>query len=333
MDRLCRGCCCRCVCILLGLACGAGSAEPLPVVDAGVLTAPLGPPPPFGGRLAAPGRWQVDLDLAVANYFSHSGSGGDLVSLDGESRYHRWHARRGVGERYEVGVEVPWISHGGGALDGFIDAYHKTLGLPRGGRNAVGEGNLAVLLREDGRVRSLLAHKARGVGDVTFQGGFNVLSNPERALALRASVRLPTGDARNLTGSGGVAAAIASEFSANELRGWPLGIDARIGAIVHTGTGLAASDAPLLGFGTLALSWRPARRLDLVAQIDVHSGAYRSPLRETGTFAAVGTLGGRLRVWKHLYWSLAVSEDLHTDVTPDVVIASGLGWRGRVGAR
>ncbi len=324
---------CHRICIALSLAAANVVAEPLPVRDSSPFGAPLAPDAAWGGRLLAAGHWLVETNVALANYLSRSSDAADAVNLDGESRRFRWRARRGLGDRYEITAEVPWVMHGGGLLDGFIDAYHDAFGFPDGGRDAVADGNLDVRLVDDGRPRTTLSGRARGLGDISLGGALALHAVPQGQLALRASLRLPVGDAGDLTGSGGVALGVAAEFSSDGPGGLPLGLDARLGVMMHAGTDLAPSDAPAIGFGTLALYWRATPRLDLVAQFDAHSAAYRNGLRETGEWAAIGTLGGRLRLWKNLYWSLSLSEDLRTDVTPDVVIQSGLGWRGAVTGR
>jgi len=38
---------------------------------------------------------------------------------------------RGVGENFEWGIRVPYVSHDGGSLDTIIDGWHDTFGLPQ----------------------------------------------------------------------------------------------------------------------------------------------------------------------------------------------------------
>ena len=304
-------------------------AEPLAVGNHNPLNAPLAPPPALGGALVSAGQWRVDLDVALANHFSDSGSsGGDRVRLDGETLTLRWRGRRAVGERGEIGVRIPWQQHTGGVLDGFLERYHDTFGLPDSGRDRSSNGNLLFELVDDGVSASRVDRRVRQLGDISVDGAWSLHAGADSQIALRGALSLPTGDADELTGSGGVGVSVALEMTRPGLPGMPrVTLHTRAGLAAHAGTDLAASDRPTDMFGTLALGWRALPRLQLLAQFDAHSARYDNQLRETGDRAAIGTLGGHLRVWKRLYWSLAIVEDLRTDVAPDVVLQTSLGWR------
>lgn len=65
----------------------------------------------------------------------------DRYILDAETLLLEPALRYGISERLEVGFRLPFVWRGGGQLDRPIDAYHQTLGLPRGSRDKVSDDN------------------------------------------------------------------------------------------------------------------------------------------------------------------------------------------------
>ncbi|MCB0826529.1 MAG: DUF3187 family protein [Armatimonadetes bacterium] len=113
----------------------------------------------------------------------------------------------------DKGVEytflVPVLSRGGGVLDGFLAWYHKTL---------LSDVNHARLLAPNGRsIVTVPGSKdfvsASGIGDVTGAVG---ITKPEGTY--RLWLKLPTGDASRLLGSGNVDFAVSWEKQFNLLR-------------------------------------------------------------------------------------------------------------------
>src|SRR5262245_36139904 len=54
--------------------------------------------------------------------------------LDSETLRTSLLTRVGIARRLELGLEVPFLSHQGGFMDGIIDSFHAHLHLPEGGR-------------------------------------------------------------------------------------------------------------------------------------------------------------------------------------------------------
>src|SRR3989442_90071 len=57
--------------------------------------------------------------------------------LDGETLRTVLNARVGLAPRIEVGIEMPFLVHSGGFLDGMIDSFHNRFRLPEGGRTGI----------------------------------------------------------------------------------------------------------------------------------------------------------------------------------------------------
>ena len=112
--------------------------------------------------------------------------------------------RLGIGNRLELGFEIPYIFQNGGFLDGFIEDYHNTFGLPQGGRDQAPKGRLLFNYQRNGANLFQIDKSNSGIGDVRLTAGFQLYREEgegSHALALRASFKVPTGDSNELHGS------------------------------------------------------------------------------------------------------------------------------------
>jgi len=130
---------------------------------------------------------------------------GTAFILDGESLRTTLQARFGVTRRLEVGVEVPFVYMSSGFLDHYIDGFHKHLSLPDGGRPAFAEDQFRAGYVGDGAV--VYFDQAPGgphLGDIVVSATTPVFpgSRSAPAVSFTLSVKLPTGDYQDLSGSG-----------------------------------------------------------------------------------------------------------------------------------
>lgn len=104
--------------------------------------------------------------------------------------------RQGLPKRQEFWVDVPIVDRSGGFLDPIIDGWHKgVLGWSDPVRNATPFGGSVISLAGTYSFGS-----AFGVGDVSVGLAKSITSRT----VLRAAVKLPTGNAAQLIGSGGL---------------------------------------------------------------------------------------------------------------------------------
>ncbi|HEY3700045.1 MAG TPA: DUF3187 family protein, partial [Spongiibacteraceae bacterium] len=108
--------------------------EPLALSDRAPLIQRFNLPAMRSGEILPSDKilWRLGVD--VANNFVRSQRGSENLVLDGESQRYEISARYGLGDNWEVGLMLPWISYNGGVLDNFIDDWHRVWGLPDGGR-------------------------------------------------------------------------------------------------------------------------------------------------------------------------------------------------------
>lgn len=288
-----------------------------------------GLPPTGSGGIVSKGalRWQMQTE--VANHFTESGNGAANINLDGETHRLTLALRYGVSERWELGIDIPYIRHTGGSLDSFIENWHDTFGLPNGGREDFVDDQLNFSIADPEGSNLALTRSTSGIGDVRLTGGYQLTEPDHSSWTLRASLKLPTGDADKLTGSGAAALFVSAQHSNNNLIKHPdWHFHASVGAgYMQDGDLLERLQENWMLFGSTTVAWHATERMSLKAQLDIHSALYDSRFKELGDVAAQLIIGGSLRLGNSLLLDISVSEDIITDTSPDVVLQVGLRAR------
>ena len=223
--------------------------------------------------------------------------------------------------RWRLQATLPVISRGGGVLDGFIDDWHRWLGLSNGARPLRPRNAYAIAYQHaGGPLRSTPAGTA--LGDLALEGGRQLLDGERLGLTAWLGLEAPTGDRARLSGDGAldVATWLSGEYALG--RRWQL--SARAG-LSHPGGDTALPLAHTLRFGTLALAWRASAALEAIGQLDAHSPVARSSSLEFLGRAVTLTIGGRYRRASGSVVEAGVVEDVEVGHSPDVTLH--FGWR------
>ena len=140
------------------------------------------------------------------------------ATLKFESNRTVFGARYGLFERWEAGIELPFISRYGGFMDPMIDWVEDVFGRVNPERNLFPENSFGAFVVARGETVLFQA------GEETFQPGDLVMSVKHALrlppawprLALRGAIKAPTGDAGAVLGSGkpDFGAGIAADYRA-----------------------------------------------------------------------------------------------------------------------
>jgi hypothetical protein len=278
----------------------------------------------FGGILA----------IDVANNFVKDANSREQIFLDGESYRANLGISYGISRGVEAGIDIPYIGIGGGVFDSFIAGWHRFFGLPQGGRTEAAKNRLLYAYTKDGQTRLLLNDSGSGLGDIRLSGGVSLYDDEQpnpRQVALRASVKLPTGSSSNLRGSGSTDFALW--LTAADDYGLPalghITLFAAAGGMAMTdGEVLKEQQRNLAGYGTLGFGWGPARWIDFKAQVSGHTPFFKgSELRELGNPALQLIVGGTLHFSDKTSLEIGVSEDIARDTSPDIAVHLALRKR------
>ncbi len=285
----------------------------------------FGLPPMGSATIVARGKAEGNVILDYASNYVNDSNARENILLDGESARLTLEGRFGIARGFEAGVEIPFVVLGGGFLDSFIEGYHNAFGFPQGGRDQAPRNRLLYRYVRDGQERLLVDKSSYGLGDIRLKGAWQLYpetpSQP-RSVALRASLKLPTGDSDPLHGSGSTDLALwITASDAQSLSGGNLTLFGGAGILAMTdGRILQDQQRHWVGFGGLGVGWSPLRWLALKIQTNAHTPFYNeSDLKELNAVSAQLTVGGTLAFSDRITLDLGVTEDIIVATAPDVV--------------
>lgn len=325
-------------CTLLLLACccvpcQAADMEitPFRTVNQSPLVQIFGLPAESSSRVTPSGKFKFSLTQDVASNYTVSRTAGEQITLDGES--YRWAlaAAYGISDRFEIGAEIPYVLYGGGFLDGFVIDWHKTFGLPQGGRDTADKNRLNFSYRKDGVQKLSMNRSGSGIGDITLNAGMKLYdlrdADSHNALSMRTSLKLPTGESVSLRGSGSTDFTLSLCGSLINFTEWgSLGLYGSLGGLAMTrGDVLSDQQNPLAGFGTFGIGWGPAQWISFKLQLNAHTPLYHgSDLDELAKSSLMLVIGGALKFPGNYLLDIGVSEDVAVATAPDVAFHLGL---------
>jgi len=317
--------------LLVGPALASGPEAPFPTANRSPLLLPAGLPDASSARVLPAGALALSSTLEIANTSLYEPSlcgDGCSLALDGETSRLALGARRGFGNGWEVSVTLPLLRHGGGDRDSAIERWHDVFGLPNGNRDSYPQDRLIYRYQpENGGVA--VTDSVTGIGDVQL----GVARRLGERFALRGQLELPSGDAGDLTGSGGTDLALSLHYSsngnaANSYAGQRLYAHLSGGVLLREdGDLLPAEQESWVGFGSATVGWRAGEHWHLKVQLDAHSAAWDSPREALGEPSAQLVVGASAQLGTAWVIDLAFSEDIVVERSPDIVFQLGLRWR------
>ena len=266
--------------------------------------------------------------LAIANHSTDNLSPRETLLFDGETTRldlgWRWR-----GTRWEAGIRVPWLRHDEGFLDNTIEGWHNLFGLPNGNRDRRPDDALAFRWSRDNVTLLDRTGAVSGLGDVRLSLGRELTAGNDWSLGARAVVKLPTGDADDLTGSGATDTTVGLAFAHHRLAGserWRLTAAVSLTALGEAD--LAGVDTEDRAFAAhVAVRWQARRWLDVGARVRGRERLVVSDLREIGDSAVALDAWLGFDVFSDYRLTLGVSEDIQVDSQPDVVFRLGVTRR------
>ncbi|RNC67747.1 MAG: DUF3187 family protein [Desulfuromonadales bacterium] len=281
------------------------------------------------------GSGEVTLTADAANSF---GLSEDLpkesVTLDGETYRLALALRYGLGKGIEGGIEVPFVAQSGGVFDGFIQGFHRAFNLENGRRTEVPRNRLLYLYQRDGQDKLHYEDSGMGIGDLRLQAGIRLYddgaSAPRRA-ALRAELKLPTGNSDRLRGSGSVDFSLwltgSDDYGLGEWGHLTI-FGGGGGTVMSRGDVLPDQQRTLAGFGMLGFGWSPVEWFAFKAQATFQTSIYQaSTLPEIGEAALIGIAGFTFALTKNTTLDIGITEDMILSAAPDVAFHLALSQR------
>jgi len=264
-------------------------------------------------RVAAQGQAHSRVSFDVVNeYVSEGNCAVECITLDGETQRLVTDYRVGLGGGWDLSLRVPLLDRDGGFLDGWIEQWHGWFGLPNGGREAAARDQFRYRYERAGAV--LLDETAgdTGLGDVSLGLGLALGDGA----ALRALVKLPTGDGPALSG-GNTGGAAWLDLALPVPAGWDGYFSAGYSRNERGDVLTALQNQEVLfgGIGLLAPITREVRLLmQLNANGRLYEGGELSPLARHGLPL---TLGLQFRTSRQGRFDIGFQEDPSVNGSPD----------------
>jgi hypothetical protein len=290
------------------------------------LLAGFGIPMPLPARVAESGQWQLATELNWGSTALVQTAGTETMLVDAETRELRVTLGKSLSPRLTLQLEVPYRYLGAGTLDSFIDGWHDVFGLPEGARPILQRNQFRIAYARGDQFVLDIAAPSSGLGDASFDLGYSMLATQTSAATAWLSVKLPTGDEDELTGSGAVDASLAVAATHRFAERWSAFAQA---AVTRLGDGdlLASQQRDLVWSGLGGIAWHASRGLALKAQVSGHTATFKRTNLDFLGAAVVLTVGGAYQFESGWTLDLAVSEDIAVETAPDVVIVMGLRVR------
>lgn len=301
-------------------------AEPLYVRNLSPLTALVGLPAARSAATPGAGNLAVALHSAIANNYVLDVQEPEALLLDGETVRLALELRYGIGDDWDVQLELPWQGQDGGKLDSLIDDWHDFWGMPGGGRSQAPHDRLRYHYQwPDGETD--FSDNDSGVGDISVALNRVIYRSGNTVGSLALGYKFGSGDEDAFLGSGSDDVYIAGRFSGAHLSDLPLTWHGQLGY-------LRAGKIALLNklqerdlwFAGLALDWAIHPKFSLLAQVDLHAAPFDSELKALGDEAVMVSLGARWRFSPN--WSVDASfvEDARVETAPDVTLQASLRY-------
>jgi hypothetical protein len=283
----------------------------------------FGLPSAENARLTPKGRLFAQLGFSAASNFAVDDSNNEEITLDGETYRTTLALRYGIGKRFEVGIDIPFVAESGGFMDDFVEGFHDVFGISQNGRDEF-DNRLLYRYSKEGDVGLDISHSNGGFGDLRLCGAFQLYGGDpanNSAVALRGSIKFPTGNSGDLHGSGStdfsiwLTAARDFRFTASHLTLY----GAMGGMALTTGNVLSDQQRNLAAFGTVGLGWSPYEWLALKLQIDANTPFYKdSCLHELSVTSFQTVWGATFAFTRDTALDIAFSEDYIVNTTsPD----------------
>ncbi len=247
----------------------------------------------------------------------------ETLIIDSESQVLNLAVRRRFGDRVELRVDVPWVRHSGGFLDGTIKDWHSVLGLSNSARE-IPNDQFELLYERDGTTYFDLSSPTSGVGDARLSAAY-----AWPAITLRAGVKFPTGDAASLTGSGATDFSLGAYFDrGTQLLQRDLEYSTFAGVLIlGDGDVLPEFQRSTVAFGGLALRWHATEKIALTTQWYVQGSYFDIDIDEVGGTTLQLGVGADYR-FDGAILRLAIAEDIIGSAAPDFALHLSVRYFG-----
>lgn len=258
---------------------------------------------------------RVISSLNINNTLIAESSADEQLLLDAENWNLNLLLDYALNDSWMLRVQLPYVIYTGGMFDASIDNYHQALGLSRDIRPFYPDDQLSIQYLDNNH-QFILDSRQASLGDISFQLAWQHKRSSEFALSHWISIKMPTGDAEKLTGSGAVdlAAWSAMNYRFSETR-W---LYTQLGILLMGDSDVIQQrQKQLAAFAYAGMKFEPWNGIELKAQLDTHSPLYNSGLRMFDHSVQL-SFGGSYIINETHQLDISASEDIYRGSAPDI---------------
>lgn len=298
--------------------CHAQQRTPLQVTNQNPFVRIFGLPAAESAKILESGQETSHISLDWASNFTFETNPSEQIYIDGESSQIDIRWRYGF-DLWEFGVDVNYSRYSGGFLDSSIENWHALFNFPNGGRESALRNQLRYQYNRDGLQQLSINNSHSGFGDTRLTGAYQIDTNSRFNMALRAGLKIPTGESDSLLGSGGtdfnIAYLVGDDISLSKYRASYI-LSAGM-LFTENGEVLATNRENLIFYSNASFIKDIAERWQLKIQLDSHSKFYSSHLPQLGNAIQL-SVGGSYTINRDLKLDFGFSEDIITDSSSDI---------------
>lgn len=258
------------------------------------------------------------VSLSHSSTYTVQNSSSWIINMDMEITEFNFRYKRVIKDFVEFDMDVPLLAFSDGFMDGFLDEYHSTFGLPDYGRNNRPKNDFLYEIRRDGAL--VIKDKTGiGLGDIRLAVKKPLIVSDGFSLGIKGDVELPTGSAKKGYGNGnldaGISVLLDKGISESIMTYWNFGA-------VFPGDVKGHQKIDLENFihGGVAVEAAVRNNFSLLAQLQGQSRIYpKTDLIAVDRTAYLLIFGGRYYSGKHSF-ELSLAEDINTSGAPDFII-------------
>ncbi|MEO1596208.1 MAG: DUF3187 family protein [Pseudomonadota bacterium] len=267
------------------------------------------------------------LSLSTVSHAIGESEGNNVVLFDGETNVLDAVGTFRLGDDWRVAITVPYIWHASGSLDPLIDDWHAFFGFPDGIRDDVPRDDLRFEYLRGGTPVVDLTRNTRGLGDVRLAASWSPAPLARHGLSLALGVKLPTGDAEDLTGSGStdVSAALHWRRQAPTSR-WLVEGSAGVAALGDADLALG-DQRSTAWLGHVAVGYTVTPNVVLGTRLQLHSGPVADGPDPLSATSVLLTTGGSIAFNDDWRLDITFDEDINVETAPDIVFRFALSRR------
>jgi hypothetical protein len=300
--------------------------QPLAYSDQSPTVGIYGLPRADGYTVAPADEWHARLRVDYTSHYTEQQSANERLLFDGETTRAALLFTRGFRGRWQASIEIPFVDHSGGFADGFIDDFHDLFSFADGGRSQAPKHRQAFRYERDGRLALDVSDSPSGIGDARLGLKKRLSGVGEWGMSVAGELKLPTGDADRLTGSGAADLSLWGTIGNNQNGQSRWRMLAGAGGL-YSGKGDVLEQQRVRGvaFGWATLGYALLRNFVVEVQAYAHGPFYEDTgIKALDGTAVAGALGFDWQLSERSSLDFAIIEDVNTGASPDVSFMLGL---------